>query len=107
MMLLLTSTLLLADNDINGVNDVDDADDVNDIDDADDVNDVDDANDVNDADANDANDEKRRRSSIEEEKESRLDTNLDRVERLVVCCFFVPLAASQAKSSCTRLSYAF
>jgi hypothetical protein len=53
MMLSLTSTLLLADDDIN---------------DDDDVNNVDDVNDVNDADANDADDERRRKSSIEEEK---------------------------------------
>jgi hypothetical protein len=58
---------------------------------------ADDVNDVNDADANDADDERRRRkSSIEEEKRSRLDTSLDRVERLVVCCSFAPLAVSQA-----------
>jgi hypothetical protein len=79
MILSLTSTLLLADND---------------IDDADDADDVNDANDVNDADADDADDERRRRSSIEERKESRLDTNLDRVERLVMCCFFASLAVS-------------
>jgi hypothetical protein len=51
-----------------------------------DVNDVDDVNDANNADADDANNKRRRRkSSIEEEKRSRLDTSLDRVERLVVC----------------------
>jgi hypothetical protein len=76
MMLSLTSTLLLAD---------------------DDADDVDDADDANDADADDADDERRRRSSIEERKESRLDTSLDRVERLVMCCFFASLAVSQAK----------
>jgi hypothetical protein len=53
MMLLLTWTLLLVN---------------------DDVDDADDVNDVNDADADDVDDErKRRRSSIEEEKRSRLD----------------------------------
>jgi hypothetical protein len=77
MMLSLTSTLLFAD---------------------DDVDDVDDVNDVNDADADDANNKRRRRSSIEEREESRLDTSLDRVERLVMCCFFAPLAVSQAGS---------
>jgi hypothetical protein len=56
MMLSLTSTRLLAD---------DDTDDVDDVDDADDVNNVNDANDV---DADDANNERRRKSSIEEEK---------------------------------------
>jgi hypothetical protein len=76
MMLLLTSTLLLADNDANDADDVDDA---------------------NDADADDADDKRRRRSSIEEREESRLDTSLDRVERLVMCCFSAPLAASQAE----------
>jgi hypothetical protein len=75
MMLSLTSTLLLAD---------------------DDVDDADDANDANDADADDANDE-RRRSSIEKKEESRLDISLDRVERLVMCCFFASLAVSQAE----------
>jgi hypothetical protein len=64
----------------------------------DDADDADDANDANDADANNADDERRReRSSIEEEKKSRLDTSLDRVERLVMCCFFASLAISQAK----------
>jgi hypothetical protein len=53
MMLLLTSTLLFINDD---------------IDDADDVDDVNDANDVNDADTNNVNDERRRRSSIEKEK---------------------------------------
>jgi hypothetical protein len=86
MMLSLTSTLLFVD------------DDTNDADDAHDINDVDDANDVNHADADDADDKRRRRSSIEERKESRLDTSLDRVERLVVCYFFAPLAVSQAES---------
>jgi hypothetical protein len=63
----------------------------------DNVDDVDDINDANDVDADNADDERRKRkSSIEEEKRSRLDTKLDRVERLVVCCFFAPLAASQA-----------
>jgi hypothetical protein len=56
MMLSLTSTLLLAN------------DDTDDADNADDVNDVDDANDANNADADDADDERRRRSSIEKEK---------------------------------------
>jgi hypothetical protein len=65
-----------------------------------DADDANDANDVNDADADDADDERRReRSSIEEEKRSRLDTNLDRVERLVMCCFFASLTVSQAKST--------
>jgi hypothetical protein len=60
--------------------------------------DVDDANDVNDADVDNADDErKRKKSSIEEEKRSRLDTSLDRVERLVICCFFASLAVSQAE----------
>jgi hypothetical protein len=77
MMLSLTSTLLLAD---------------------DDADDADDADDVNDADADDADDERRRRSSIEERKESRLDASLDRVERLVVCCSSASLAVSQAGS---------
>jgi hypothetical protein len=86
MMLSLTSTLLLINDDI------DDADDANDADDADDVNDA------NDADVDDADDERRRRSSIEERKKSRLDTSLDRVERLVMCCFFASLAVNQAKS---------
>jgi hypothetical protein len=80
MMLLLTSMLLLADNN------------TNDADDADDVNDANNVNNVNDAD--DADDERRRKSSIEERKESRLDTSLDRVERLVMCCFFASLAVS-------------
>jgi hypothetical protein len=90
MMLFLTSTLLLVNDDINNVDDADDADNAND---ADDVNDV---NDVNDANADDADDERRRKSSIEKRKESRLDTSLDRVERLVMCCSSAPLAASQA-----------
>jgi hypothetical protein len=65
----------------------------------DDADDADDANDANNADADDADDERRRkRSSIEEEKRSRLDTSLDRVERLVMCCFFASLAVSQAES---------
>jgi hypothetical protein len=87
MMLSLTSMLLLVD------------DNTDDADDADDFNDVDDANNVNNADADDADDERRRKSSIEERKESRLDTSLDRVERLVMCCFFASLAVSQAKST--------
>jgi hypothetical protein len=62
------------------------------------VDNVDDDNDVNDADVNNADDErKREKSSIEEEKRSRLDTSLDRVERLVMCCFFASLTVSQAK----------
>jgi hypothetical protein len=81
-MLSLTSTLLLADNDTDDVNDVDD---------------VNDANDVNNADADDADNERRKRSSIEERKESRLDTSLDRVERLVMYCFFASLVISQTK----------
>jgi hypothetical protein len=84
MMLSLTSTLLLAD------------DNTDDADDADDADNADDANDVNDADADDADDERRRRSSIEGRKEPRLDTSPDRAERLVVCCSSAPLAASQA-----------
>jgi hypothetical protein len=56
---------------------------------ADNANDV---NDFNDANADNANDERRRkRSSIEEEKRSCLDTSLDRVERFVMCCFFALL----------------
>jgi hypothetical protein len=66
----------------------------------DDVDDVDDVNNANDADADDTDDERRReRSSIEEEKRSRLDTSLDRVERLVMCCFFASLTVSQIKST--------
>jgi hypothetical protein len=57
MMLSLTSTLLLVDDDTDDANDADDADD------------ADDANDANDADADDADDERRRRSSIEEREE--------------------------------------
>jgi hypothetical protein len=61
----------------------------------DDINDADDANDINNADADNADDERRReKSSIEKEKRSRLDINLDRVERLVMCCFFASLAVS-------------
>jgi hypothetical protein len=56
MMLSLTSTLLLANNDTDDANDADNTDD------------TDDANNINDADADDADDERRRRSSIEEEK---------------------------------------
>jgi hypothetical protein len=89
MMLSLTSTLLLVVNDID---DVDNADDVHN------TNDVNDTNDANDADVNDVDDERRRRSSIEEEEKSRLDTSLDRVERLVICCFSAPLGASQPGS---------
>jgi hypothetical protein len=81
-MMMLSSTLLLADDDTNDANDADD---------------VDDVNDVNDADADDADDERERKSSIEERKESRLDTSLDRVERLVMCCSSAPLAVSQAE----------
>jgi hypothetical protein len=80
MMLSLTSTLLFVN------------DDTDDTDDVDDVNDVNNYNDANDADADDADDERKKRSSIEERKESRLDTSLDRVERLVMCCFFALLA---------------
>jgi hypothetical protein len=87
MMLSLTSTLLLINDNINVVNDA------HDVVDVDDVND---ANDANDADVNNVDDERRKRSLIEEEKESRLDTSLDRVEQLVVCCFFASLAVSQA-----------
>jgi hypothetical protein len=89
MMLSLISTLLFVDNNII---------DVDNINDTNDVNYVDNANDVNDVNADDANSERRRRSSIEEEEESRLDSSLDRVERLVICCFFASLAVSQAKS---------
>jgi hypothetical protein len=87
MMLSLTSTLLLADDDIDDVDDVNDADD------------VDDANDANDADADDADNKRKRKSSIEEREKSRLDTSLDRVERLMMCCFFVSLAVNQAEST--------
>jgi hypothetical protein len=66
IMLSLTSTLLLADDNVDDVDDVNNADD----------------------------ERKRRKSSIEKEKESRLDTNLDRVERLVKCCFFASLTVS-------------
>jgi hypothetical protein len=68
MMLSLTSTLLLVNDDIDDVNDINDVDDVND------------ANDVNDVDVDDADNEKRRRSSIEKRKESHLDISLDRIE---------------------------
>jgi hypothetical protein len=81
-MLSLTLTLLFADDNTDDFDDANDADDVNDV------------NNVNDADADDADDERRRKSSIEERKESRLDTSLDRVERLVMCCFFALLAVS-------------
>jgi hypothetical protein len=87
MMLSLTSTLLLADDNTDDADDVDDTDDVND------------ANNANDVDADDASNERRKNSSIEERKESRLDTNLDRVERLVMCYFFASLAVSQVKST--------
>jgi hypothetical protein len=87
MMLSLTSTLSLADDNIN------------DVDDTNDTDDIDDVNDVNDVNADDANDERRKKLSIEERKESRLDTSLDRIERLVMCCFFALLALSQAKST--------
>jgi hypothetical protein len=84
MMLSLTLTLLFTNDDVN---------------DADNADDVDDINNVNNADVDDADNKRRRRkSSIEEEKESRLDTSLDRVERLVKCCFFASLAVSQSKS---------
>jgi hypothetical protein len=56
MMLSLTSTLLLTD------------DNTDDVDDADDVDNANDANDANDTDADDVDYERRRRSSIEEEK---------------------------------------
>jgi hypothetical protein len=90
IMLSLTSTFLLTNENIDDVNDVDY---VNDVDDANNINDI------NDVDADDVDDEKRRKSSIEERKESRLDTSLDRVERLVMCCFFASLAVSQAESN--------
>jgi hypothetical protein len=80
MMLLLTSTLLLADDDIDDVDDVNNVDDVNDANNADDVN------------VDDTNNERRRRSLIKKRKKSRFDTNLDRIERLVMCCFFASLA---------------
>jgi hypothetical protein len=64
------------------------------------ANNVDNVNDANNTDVDDADDErKRRKSSIEKEKRSRLDTSLDRVERLVMYCFFALLAVSQAKST--------
>jgi hypothetical protein len=85
MMLSLTSTLLLVDDNI---------DDTNDTDDVNNVNNVNDANDANDAYVDNANNERRRKSSIEERKKSRLDINLDRVERLMICCFFASLAVS-------------
>jgi hypothetical protein len=78
-MLSLTSTLLLTHDDINDVNNVNDANDVND---------------VNDADTNNADDKRRRKQSIEKEERSCLDTSLDRVEQLVMCCFFALLAVS-------------
>jgi hypothetical protein len=86
MMLSLTSTLLLANDNINDTDDVDDADDTNNV------------NDANDADIDDADNKRKRRSSIEKRKKSRLDISLDRVERLVMCCFFALLAVNQAKS---------
>jgi hypothetical protein len=55
------------------------------------VNNTDDVNDVN---TDDANDKKESKQSIEEEKRSRLDTNLERVKRLVMCCFFASLTVS-------------
>jgi hypothetical protein len=62
---------------------------------SDDVNDVDDANNVNDVNVDNADDERRKKkSSIEKEKRSRLDTSLDRVKRLVMCCFFALLVVS-------------
>jgi hypothetical protein len=79
------STLLFVDNDIDDADDVDNADD------------TDNANDANNADADDVDNERRRRSSIEERKKSRFDTSLDRVERLVMCCFFASLTVSQAR----------
>jgi hypothetical protein len=82
MMSSLTLTLLLAD-DNNTIN-------VDDVDNADDVNNV------NDTDIDNADDERRRRSSIEKEKKSRLDSSLDRVERLVIRCFFASLEINQA-----------
>jgi hypothetical protein len=88
MMLLLTLTLLLFDDDIDNADDVDD------------VDDVDNANEINDVDIDDVNDKRKRKSSIEERKKSRLDTNLDRVERLVMCYFFASLVVSQAESKC-------
>jgi hypothetical protein len=84
MMLSLTSTLLFTNDDNDDANDVDD---------------VDNANDANDIDVDDADDKRKRKSSIEKRKELRLDTNLDRVERLVMCCFFASLIISQAKST--------
>jgi hypothetical protein len=60
----------------------------------DNTNDVDDVDDINDANADNADDERKRRSSIEEREKSRLDISLDRVERLVMCCFFASLAVS-------------
>jgi hypothetical protein len=86
MMLSLMSTLLLANDNTDDVNDANNADN------------VDDANDVDNANTDDVDDERRRRSSIEERKESRLDTSFDRVERLVMCCSFASLAVSQARS---------
>jgi hypothetical protein len=87
MMLSLTSTLLFVNDNINNADNADDVDDVNDV------------NNVNNADANNADDERRRKSSIEERKESRLNTSLDRVERLVMCCFFASLAVNQTEST--------
>jgi hypothetical protein len=98
MILSLTLTLLLADDDTDDVDNTDDADDANDINNVNDVN-ADDVNDANDVNADDADDERRRRSSIEERKKTRLDINLDRVERLVMCCFFALLTVNQAKST--------
>jgi hypothetical protein len=87
MMLSLTSTLLLVNDDIDNVNDVDD------------VDNVDDANNVNDVNADDVNDKRRRKSLIEEREKSHLDIRLDRIERLMMCCFFALLAVSQVKST--------
>jgi hypothetical protein len=84
MMLSLMLTLLFVNDNIDDANDADDADDVDD---------------VNNADVDNADDKRRRRSSIEERKESRLDTSLDRAERLVTCCSSAPLAVSQAESN--------
>jgi hypothetical protein len=71
----------------------------------DNVDDINNVNNVNDANADDTDDERRRkRSSIEEEKRSRLDTSLDRAERLVMCCSFAPLAVSQAGSTSEEIS---
>jgi hypothetical protein len=83
MMLSLTLTLLLADNDVNDNNAVNDVNAINVVDD------------VNNANIDDA--DERRRQSTKERKSSRLDTSLNRAEQLMVCWFFAPLAASQAR----------